>query len=236
MSLIEYKNVSVTRQEQVILKDVSVTVEEKDFIFLLGKVGSGKSTFLKSLYCEAPITSGSAKVLDYDLSKIKSRHVPYLRRQMGIVFQDFQLLHDRSVEDNLMFVLKATSKCTKKEMHNRIEEVLKYVGMSTKGYRMPHELSGGEQQRVVIARALLNHPKILLADEPTGNLDVQMGEDLMNLFYKISQEGTAVIMSTHNMKWTEMFPARVMNCENGMLIECQEEQEQIVEETMSEEI
>ena len=224
MSLIEYKNVSVTRQEQMILKDVSVSVNEGDFVFLLGKVGSGKSTFLKSLYCEVPIDSGSATVLDYDLCKIKNRQIPYLRRQMGIVFQDFQLLPDRSVEANLMFVLKATEQCPKKDMQNRIEEVLKYVGLSTKGYRMPHELSGGEQQRVVIARALLNHPKILLADEPTGNLDAQMGEELMRLFYKISQEGTTVIMSTHNMKWTELFPARVMNCENGMLIECQKEE------------
>ncbi len=221
MSLIEYKDVTIMRQEQTILKNVSISVEAKDFIFLLGKVGSGKSTFLKSLYCEAPIQEGSAQVLEYDLLKIKKRHVPYLRRQMGIVFQDFQLLPDRSVEDNLMFVLKATSQCSKKEMKDRIDEVLKYVGLTTKGYRMPHELSGGEQQRVVIARALLNRPKILLADEPTGNLDPQMGEELMNLFYKISQTGTSVIMSTHNLKWTELFPSRLFNCENGQLLECQ---------------
>lgn len=220
MSLIEYKNVSIIRQEQTVLKNISLSVQPKDFIFLLGKVGSGKSTFLKSLYCEVPIESGEARVLDYDLCKIKNRHIPYLRRQMGIVFQDFQLLPDRTVEQNLIFVLKATQQCSKKEIPDRVEEVLKYVGMSRKGYRMPHELSGGEQQRIVIARALLNHPKILLADEPTGNLDPQTGEDLMNLFYKISQEGTAVIMSTHNLKWTELVKGRVFNCENGMLLEC----------------
>ena len=179
MALIEYKDVRITRQEQTILKNVNITVEEKDFVFLLGRVGSGKSTFLKSLYCEAPIEEGYARVLDYDLTSIKKKQIPYLRRCLGVVFQDFQLLMDRDVESNLEFVLKATGKRTKEEVKNRIAEVLKYVGMSNKGYRMPHELSGGEQQRIVIARALLNRPKILLADEPTGNLDPKTGEDLM---------------------------------------------------------
>lgn len=219
MALIEYKDVRITRQEQTILRNVNISVDEKDFVFLLGRVGSGKSTFLKSLYCEAPIEEGYAKVLDFDLTIIKKRQIPYLRRCLGVVFQDFQLLMDRDVESNLEFVLKATGKRTKEEIKERIEEVLRYVGMSNKGYRMPHELSGGEQQRIVIARALLNRPKILLADEPTGNLDPQTGEELMDLFTKIASEGTAVIMTTHNLKWTENIKGRIITCENGKLVE-----------------
>ena len=222
MPLIEYKDVCITRDEQTILKDVTLTVGEKDFVFLLGRVGSGKSTFLKSLYCEAPIESGSAHVLEYDLMKMKTRQIPYLRRQLGIIFQDFQLLSDRNVEENLLFVLRATEQCAKENMKERVEKVLTYVGMATKGYRMPHELSGGEQQRIVIARALLNRPKILLADEPTGNLDPKTGEELMNLFYKISQSGTAVVMSTHNLKWTQLFESRKFQCANGKLTEVSE--------------
>lgn len=219
MPLIEYKDVCINRKEQMIIKDVNLTVNEKDFIFLLGRVGSGKSTFLQSLYCEATIESGSAKVLDYDLCRIKKRHIPYLRRNIGIIFQDFKLLTDRTVEANLEFVLRATDKRTKSEIRDRIAEVLKYVGMSNKGYKMPHELSGGEQQRIVIARALLNHPKVLIADEPTGNLDPETGEELMSLFMQIASEGTAVIMATHNLRWTEKYSARVITCEDGKLIE-----------------
>ena len=192
MPLIEFNKVSISRQEQNILRDVTIKVDEGDFIYLLGKVGSGKSTFLKSLYCETPIQSGYANVLGYDLQKIKRRKIPHLRRQMGIVFQDFQLLPDRTVDANLAFVLKATEQCDRNKFQGRIDEVLSYVGMSTKGYRMPHELSGGEQQRIVIARALLNRPKILLADEPTGHLDPQTGEELMHLFHQIAGEGMAV--------------------------------------------
>ena len=217
MSLIEYKNVSVTRQEQMILKDVSVSVNEGDFVFLLGKVGSGKSTFLKSLYCEVPIDSGSATVLDYDLCKIKNRQIPYLRRQMGIVFQDFQLLPDRSVEANLMFVLKATEQCPKKDMQNRIEEVLKYVGLSTKGYRMPHELSGGEQQRVVIARALLNHPKILLADEPTGSLDPEHAAIVFDILLDLVRKSKmSMLFVTHDMNLAKRAD-RIITIKNGIV-------------------
>ncbi len=219
MALIDYKDVSIDRQEQTVLRHVTLSVGEGDFVYLLGKVGSGKSSFLKSLYCEVPITSGSAKVLDFDLAKIKSSKIPYLRRQMGIVFQDFQLLPDRTVDENLQFVLKATQTMTPDERKNRIDEVLHFVGMSTKGYRMPHELSGGEQQRIVIARALLNKPKIILADEPTGHLDPQTGEDLMRLLRQILQEGTSVIMSTHNRRWPELFPGRNFLCEQGEMRE-----------------
>jgi len=217
--LIEYKNVYINQQEQPIFKDIDLQVYEKDFIFIYGRVGSGKSTLLKSFYYEVPVLSGEAKVLEYDLRAIKKRHIPYLRRSLGIIFQDFKLLTDRSVNDNLKFVLRATGKRTKAEMEVRISEVLKYVGMPNKGYKMPHELSGGEQQRIAIARALLNNPRILLADEPTGNLDHETGNSLMQLLYKISQEGTAVIMATHNPLWAEMYPGRIVRCEDCKLTE-----------------
>lgn len=221
MALITYKDVSVTRQEQTVLQHVNLTVNEGDYVYLTGKVGSGKSTFLKSLYCEVPITSGSATVLGYDLLEMKTRNIPYLRRQMGIVFQDFQLLPDRSVNENLSFVLNATTDMSKEQISERISEVLHYVGMSTKGYRMPHELSGGEQQRIVIARALLNRPKLLLADEPTGHLDPVTGEELLRLFHKIKEDGAAVVMSTHNKRWPREFGGRMVFCDNGSLLEAE---------------
>ena len=217
--LIEYKNVYINQQEQPIFKDINFQVYEKDFIFLYGRVGTGKSTLLKSLYYEIPVLAGNAKILGYNLRAIKRRHIPHLRRSLGIVFQDFKLLTDRSVNDNLKFVLHATGKHTKAEIEVRITEVLKYVGMPNKGYKMPHELSGGEQQRIAIARALLNNPRILLADEPTGNLDYETGNALVQLLHKISQEGTAVIMATHNPLWEEMYPGRTVRCEDCNLIE-----------------
>ncbi|MCK9155657.1 MAG: ATP-binding cassette domain-containing protein [Paludibacteraceae bacterium] len=222
--LVEYKNVFVNQEEQPVLKDVNLEVRVKDFVYLYGKVGSGKSTFLKSIYSEVPIVSGSARVLDYDMTQIKKRQVPYLRRRIGIVFQDFQLLMDRSVYENLRFVLKATTKKNKNEIDVRISEVLRYVGMANKGYKMPHELSGGEQQRIVIARALLNEPKLLLADEPTGNLDMETADELMKLIYKISQDGNAVIMATHNLFWQNAYPGRVIRCEEETLEEIKSEE------------
>ena len=217
--LIEYKNVYINQQEQPIFKDIHLQVYEKDFIYVYGRVGSGKSTLLKSFYYEVPVLSGEAKVLEYDLQAIKKRQIPYLRRSLGIIFQDFKLLTDRCVNENLKFVLRATGKRTKVEIDVRIAEVLKYVGMSNKGYKMPHELSGGEQQRIAIARALLNNPRILLADEPTGNLDGETGNSLMQLLHKISQEGTAVVMATHNPLWAEMYSGRIIRCESCKLIE-----------------
>lgn len=220
MSVIEYKKVCVNRQEQPVLKDVSLTVDAGDLVFLLGRVGSGKTTFLKSLYYEAIIASGEARVLDFNLREMKMKQIPMLRRQLGIVFQDFQLLSDRNVHANLEFVLKATGNRTKGEIESRISEVLNYVGMTNKGYRMPHELSGGEQQRIVIARALLNEPKIILADEPTGNLDPVTANELMQLFRQIANEKTAVIMATHRTQIAESTPgARILHFENGNMTE-----------------
>lgn len=220
MSVIEYKKVCVNRQEQPVLKDVSLTVDEGDLVFLLGRVGSGKTTFLKSLYYEAIIASGEARVLDFNLREMKMKQIPMLRRQLGIVFQDFQLLSDRNVHANLEFVLKATGNRTRGEIESRISEVLNYVGMTNKGYRMPHELSGGEQQRIVIARALLNEPKIILADEPTGNLDPVTANELMQLFRQIANEKTAVIMATHRTQIAESTPgARILHFENGNMTE-----------------
>ena len=217
--LIEYQNVSVNQQEQPIFKDINLQIFEKDFVFLSGRIGSGKSTLLKSFYYEVPILSGKAKVLEYNLKNMKRRRIPHLRRNLGIVFQDFKLLIDRNINENLKFVLRATGKRTKTEIETRVTEVLKYVGMTNKGYKMPHELSGGEQQRIVIARALLNNPKILLADEPTGNLDFETGNELIQLLYRISQEGTAVVIATHNQRWAELYPGRNVKCENCNLIE-----------------
>ena len=211
--LIDYKNVDIYRKELLVLKNVNFSLEEGEFTYLIGRVGSGKSSLMKTMYAEIPIDNGEATIFDYDLNKIKRKDVPMLRRQIGIVFQDFQLLSDRSVYDNLLFVLKATGWKNKAEIDERINEVLKEVGMSNKSYKMPHELSGGEQQRIAIARALLNKPKLILADEPTGNLDNNTGHQIMTLLHKISSEGTAVIMATHNLQLTEEFPARVMQCE-----------------------
>lgn len=217
--LIDYKNVDIYRKELLVLKNVNFSLEEGEFTYLIGRVGSGKSSLMKTMYAEIPIDNGEATIFDYDLNKIKRKDVPMLRRQIGIVFQDFQLLSDRSVYDNLLFVLKATGWKNKAEIDERINEVLREVGMSNKSYKMPHELSGGEQQRIAIARALLNKPKLILADEPTGNLDNNTGHQIMTLLHKISSEGTAVIMATHNLQLTEEFPARVMQCEDKKVAE-----------------
>ena len=201
------------------LKDVNLEIKSGEFIFLLGKVGSGKSTFLKSLYAEIPVIDGDAYVLDYDLLKIKRKEVPNLRRKIGIVFQDFQLLIDRSINANLEFVLKATGWKDKNAIAEQIHHVLKQVGMQTKGYKMPHQLSGGEQQRIVIARALLNSPEIILADEPTGNLDEKTGKDIMDLLYSIRKSGTTVLVATHNLTWMDMYPGRVLECKDEKMLD-----------------
>lgn len=217
--IVEYNRVEILRKELVVLKNVTFSINKGEFAYLVGRVGSGKSSLLKSMYAEIPIPEGDAKVLEYDLTDIKRRDVPMLRRKMGIVFQDFQLLTDRSVYDNLKFVLQATGWKGKGEVNDRIEEALNSVGMSNKSYKMPHELSGGEQQRIVIARALLNHPQLVLADEPTGNLDPETGRQIVSLLYEIADRGTAVIMATHNLQLIEGFPGRVFRCENKQLID-----------------
>ena len=222
--LINYKNVSLNIEENTILRDVNLEIKRNDFFYVIGRVGSGKSTFLKSIYAEIPIDEGEAHVFDFDLSKLKRKHIPYLRRKIGIVFQDFQLLIDRSVEKNLEFVLRATGWENKKVIKDRIHEVLVQVNMQNKAYKMPHELSGGEQQRVVIARALLNSPALILADEPTGNLDPETGNQIVALLHSISQNGTAVLMSTHNYSIVQNFPGKIMKCENMALINLYEEE------------
>ena len=219
MSIVKYKNVEILRKELIVLKQVSFELHKGEFVYLLGKVGSGKSSLLKSMYAEIPITEGEASALDYNLINIKRKQIPFLRREIGIVFQDFQLLTDRSVYDNLRFVLEATGWKNETEIDDRIEEVLKEMGMATKSYNMPHELSGGEQQRIVIARALLNSPKLILADEPTGNLDPDTGEQIVKHLHRIAQEGTAVIMATHNLNFVEKYPGRIIKCEDKHIIE-----------------
>lgn len=217
-AIIDYKNVEVLRKELLVLKNVNFQLEEGQFVYLIGRVGSGKSSLMKTMYAEVPIEMGEARIFDYDLSAIRRKDVPMLRRQIGVVFQDFQLLSDRSVYDNLLFVLKATGWKNKTDIDERINEVLSEVGMEHKSYKMPHELSGGEQQRIAIARALLNRPKLILADEPTGNLDQETGHQIMSLLHRICAEGTAVIMATHNIQLTEDFPARVVKCEDKNVI------------------
>lgn len=217
--IVKYEGVDLERDGNTILSDINLTIREGDFVYLIGKVGSGKSTLLKSMYHEIPLVRGTGKVLDYELENIKKKQIPYLRRKVGIVFQDFQLLIDRSAEKNLEFVLRATGWKNKDLISLRINEVLTQVGMQNKGYKMPHELSGGEQQRIVIARALLNSPEVILADEPTGNLDPEMGGQIVQLLHAIAGNGTAVVMSTHNYAVVQKYPGRIVKCEDGYLKE-----------------
>lgn len=217
--LIIYKDVVICQEEQIVLKDINVTISAGEMVYLLGKVGSGKSSFMKTIYGELDVEGTEAMALEYNLLKLRRRKIPYLRRRVGVVFQDFQLLPDRNVEENLMFVLKATGWKDKNAMKSNIHDVLKQVGMEEKVYKMPYQLSGGEQQRVVIARALLNAPELILADEPTGNLDPETGRGIMELLYSISQAGMTVIMSTHNPAWPEQYPGRKLQFADGKITE-----------------
>lgn len=217
--LIKYVDVDIYQQEQLVLKDVQLEIHSGEFIYLLGKVGSGKSTLLKSIYHEIPILFGVAGVLGYDLRALKTQELPFLRRKIGIVFQDFQLLTDRTVNQNLDFVLRATGWEDQAAIDEQIANVLSQVGMSDKGNKMPNQLSGGEQQRIVIARALLNSPEVILADEPTGNLDPETGRELVELLYNIRKTGTTIIMATHNLNWLNKFPGRVFRCDDQELTE-----------------
>ena len=216
--LIEYNHVNIYQQDTVILKDVNFGIDKGEFAYIIGKVGSGKSSLLKSLYCELDLYSEDcekAEILGRNLLTLRRKDVPELRRHLGIIFQDFQLLHDRSVYQNLLFVLKATGWKDKAKVEARIDEVLETVGLSDKKNSMPHELSGGEQQRIVVARAMLNHPDIIIADEPTGNLDPETAEYIVRLLKDITLTGTAVIMSTHNKPMLDTFPGIVYRCHDG---------------------
>ncbi len=220
--LLSVEHAEICRDEHVILHDVSLTLKNGEFLYMIGKVGSGKSSLLKTLYREIPIRSGEIMLMGYNLRRIKRKDIPFLRRKLGIVFQDFQLLTDRSVMKNLEFVLRATGWKKSQDIKTRIDEVLQQVGMQNKGYKMPHELSGGEQQRIVIARALLNNPGLILADEPTGNLDPETSNQIVQLLHDICSTGTAVIMTTHNYTLVHNFPGRVIKCENAGLTDVAE--------------
>ncbi|MCF0200495.1 MAG: ATP-binding cassette domain-containing protein [Bacteroidales bacterium] len=217
-AIIELEKASIFQQDNLILSDVTFSIGKGEFVYLIGKTGSGKSSLLRTLYGELPARDGKVLVAQYDLTEIRRRDIPFLRRKIGIVFQDFQLLFDRNVEDNLSFVLEATGWKEKGEISRRIDEVLEKVGLRDKRKSMPHQLSGGEQQSVAIARALLNDPLIILADEPTGNLDPETTLDVMRLLRRISESGQAVLMATHNYTLMQKYPSRVISCKDGTVV------------------
>lgn len=218
MSILQFTNASICQREHLVLSEVTITVSEGEFVYLVGKTGTGKSSLLKTLYCDLPLTEGEGSIVEYDLRKIKTREIPYLRRKLGIVFQDFQLLTDRSVTQNLIFAMKATGWKDNKEIVERVEEVLQKVGLTDIGNKMPYQISGGEQQRVAIARALVNNPEVILADEPTGNLDPEISEDIVRLLKEISTGGTAVIIATHDSNILSKLPSRTITCEGGKIL------------------
>jgi len=217
-TIISFEDVPIYQKDNLVLSDVSFTLEKGEFLYIIGKTGTGKSSLLKTIYAELPANSGSALVAGYDLRNIRRKDIPFLRRKLGIVFQDFQLLTDRSVFDNLLFVMKATGWKDKRKVEERIQDVLDKTDLGTKGFKMPHELSGGEQQRLGIARALINDPEVVLADEPTGNLDPESSHGIMELLFEISKSGRAVIMATHDYSLFQFFKARTLVCEQGKLV------------------
>lgn len=221
--IISLNNVAVFQLEKPVLSEVNFFVSKGEFVYLIGRVGSGKTSLIKTLYAELNLRQGEVEVAGVKINGIKRRNIPGLRKRLGVVFQDFQLLSDRTVNDNLLFVLKATGWRDKQEIEKRIDEVLEKVNLKECRYKMPHQLSGGEQQQIVIARALLNDPEIILADEPTGNLDPESSDKIMENLLKISRTGTAVLMATHNYGLLKKYPARTLKCENGILSEVSEE-------------
>lgn len=241
-ALITYKDINVYQDDTLILENVTLNISEGEFVYITGKVGSGKSSFIKTLYGELPCNGNKkqrksrasipseADILGFDMLRIKRKHLPDLRRRLGVIFQDFQLLTDRTVQENLRFVLRATGWKNKKEINQRIAEVLELVEMSDKAEKMPNELSGGEQQRVAIARAILNSPKLILADEPTGNLDTETGNRITELLHNICKAGSAVLMITHNLSLLEEYPGRVFHCKNSTLTEITNDSKAIEEE------
>jgi len=218
-SVLSLKNVTIYQENRVILSQVNLEVKEGEFLYIIGKTGTGKSSFMKTLYGDLPLTEGSGSIVGYDLVNLKEKDIPFLRRKIGIVFQDFQLLLDRSVNENMLFVLKATGWTDKQEMQNKIDDVLDRVGLKGIANKMPHQLSGGEQQRVAIARALLNDPELILADEPTGNLDPQTSAEVLGVLKKINENGKTVIMATHDYALLMKFPSKTLKCEDNTIFE-----------------
>lgn len=217
--VLSLKNVSIAQQGKIILSNVNLDVNHGEFIYIIGKTGAGKSSFMKALYADLPLAAGEGKIVEFDLATIKEDKIPFLRRKIGFVFQDFQLLPDRTVKDNLLFVLKATGWTNNEEIQNKIDEVLDSVGVKAYADKMPHQLSGGEQQRVAIARALLNNPEFILADEPTGNLDPQTSIEVLDVLRKINATGKTVIMATHDYALLMKFPSKTLKCEDSNLFE-----------------
>jgi cell division transport system ATP-binding protein len=234
-TIIDLDKISVFQKNQLVLSDVSLQIERGEFCYLIGRTGSGKSSLMKILYADLPMTDGKARVAGFDLHELKDKQIPFLRRKIGIVFQDFQLLSDRSVRENLLFVMKATGWRDKIAMEERLEGVMEKVGLHTKGFKMPHQLSGGEQQRVVIARALINDPDIILADEPTGNLDPETSLGIMELLRDISKTGRAILMATHDYTLFQKFPGRIFRCDSGKVLDLNPDFYQNKEDEVTEE-
>ena len=219
LPVISFKNVNIEQRKLRVLSDISFTINQGEFVYLIGKTGSGKSSILKTLIAELKPQGDEASIIGYDLLTLKNKQIPELRKKLGVVFQDYQLLQDRPIIENLLFVLRATRWNDKQAMYNRCEEVLSMVGLATKDFKLPSQLSGGEQQRVCIARALLNNPEVIIADEPTGNLDPITAEDIFNVFHNINKSGTTILMATHNFSLIDKFPSRAICVEDGKLID-----------------
>lgn len=217
--ILELRDVAIYQKDNLVLSEINLSINRGEFVYLIGKTGSGKSSFMKTLYGDLPLTQGSGEIVDFDLRALKEKDIPFLRRKLGIVFQDFKLLPDRTIHDNLLFVLKATGWTNKDLIDQKIEEVLKKVGMATKGFKFPHQLSGGEQQRVAIARALLNDPELILADEPTGNLDPQTSVEVMKVLKEINDSGRTILMATHDYALLLKFPSKTLKCDGSKVFE-----------------